>query len=53
MFIDYKDDFKNKDINTIITDLDNSKLEALVTVTLNEEITLKDNKKYKIKKKSD
>ena len=53
MFIDYKDAFKDKDINTIIKDLDNSKLEALVTVTLNEEITLKDNKKYKIKKKSD
>jgi hypothetical protein len=52
---DYQNNIPNKDVATVIADLNTSpaKLEALVTIPLDQEITLKDNKKYKIKKKSD
>ncbi len=50
---DYKEKFNRKEIpiETIITDLNNKLLEALVVIPLNEIIEYSDNKKYKIKKK--
>lgn len=50
---DYKADIPTKDINTIITDLNAHKLEALVTIALDTELELTAwsvKKKYKIKK---
>ncbi|MFZ2150871.1 MAG: hypothetical protein WAZ12_03885 [Candidatus Absconditicoccaceae bacterium] len=50
---DYKADIPTKDINTIITDLNAHKLEALVTIALDTELELTAGsvkKKYKIKK---
>ena len=46
----YKDEIPTKDINTIIADLNSNKLEALVTILMDQEIELKDKKKYKITK---
>lgn len=50
---DYQASIPEKDITTIMQDLEAKKLEAIVTTWLWQEITLKDKKKYKITKKSD
>lgn len=52
--IDYKEKFTKKEIpiETIITNLNDKLLEALITIPLNEEIETSDNKKYKINKNS-
>lgn len=50
---DYKESRKNKKIESIIKDLDDHKVEALISISPNQEIILKDNKKYKITKNPD